>query len=141
MEHIKTYEEFRAEKLAYVHFSRLRDLIITEDNGLKKFDYLIDIAEGQQSTGRIFGVEIKDLSSKRDIDLLIGNYTNITFPSLLVLFDNETDKGYYKWIKQPKDNGRLELSEDSHEVKDFTQDSLIQIVDQVKNWYGRRHAA
>jgi hypothetical protein len=141
MEHIKSYEEFRAEKLGYVYFSRLHDLIITEDNGLKQFDYLIDISENQKGTGRIFGVEIKDISSKSEIDPLIKNYKNITFPSLLVLFDNETDKGYYKWLKQPGNNGTLEMSINNIDLHDFSQDVLVQIVEQVRNWYDKRLAA
>jgi hypothetical protein len=64
----KTFEELRAEKLGYVYFSRLQDLIIDETNLSEAlFDYLIDIGENNQQTGRLFGVEIKALNASKPV--------------------------------------------------------------------------
>jgi hypothetical protein len=57
MKNEKDFNKWRAEKLGYVYFSRLADLIINEPNFKDPlFDYLIDIGENKKQTGRLFAV-------------------------------------------------------------------------------------
>ena len=139
MENKKDFSKWRAEKLGYVYFSRLADLIINEPN-LPLFDYLIDIGENHKQTGRLFGVEVKPYND--DIKKLNGSfskeYKNITFPALLVMFDNKNDHGYYKWIKKPVKDGKLAWDSSKNEIEELNDRSLNEIVTEVKDWYSRQ---
>ena len=142
MENKKDFGKWRAEKLGYVYFSRLSDLIINEPN-LSLFDYLIDIGENHKQTGRLFGVEVKPYNS--ETRMLNGSfskdYKNITFPALLVMFDNKNDHGYYKWIKKPVKDGQLVLDSSRNDVEELNDRSLNEIVTEVKDWYSAQHIA
>jgi len=135
----KDFNKWRAEKLGYVYFSRLSDLIINEPN-LPQFDYLIDIGENEKETGRLFGVEV--LPYNENINGSFSKaYQNIAFPALLVMFDNLNDKGYYKWLKKPVENGQLVLETSKNSVENLNDNSLNEIVTEVKDWYSRQHTA
>lgn len=139
MEPKKDFNKWRAEKLGYVYFSRLSDLIINEPN-LPQFDYLIDIGENEKETGRLFGVEV--LPYNENINGTFSKeYQNITFPALLVMFDNQNDKGYYKWLKKPVENGQLVLETSKNSIENLNDHSLNEIVAEVKDWYSRQHTA
>ena len=142
MEKEKNFNEWRAEKLGYVYFSRLNDLIINEPNFKESlFDYLIDIGKDNKQTGRLFGVEVKALNGKSPIDKsLQEQYKNITFPSLLVLFDNKTDHGYFTWIKKPKEDGGLSFDTSKNNIKELNDSSLHEIVNEIKDWYTHQQA-
>jgi hypothetical protein len=146
METIKDMNDWRAEKLGYVYFSRLTDLIIKESSGKDElFDYWIDISENHQPTGRYFVVEVKsvdqfDKNSKLD-NLFKNSYSNVTMPALLVLFDNNNDHGYYIWIKKPEKNGQLVLDGSKAEIAELTNESLHTIVTEIKDWYSNRQIA
>jgi hypothetical protein len=137
MEKGKEFSEWRAEKLSYVYFSRFKDLIITESNTDDTFfDYLIDVGENGKQTGMLFGVEVKALNSTSfDIQSIIKKYQHISFPMLLIAFDNKTDQGYFTWIKEPKVDGRLLLDSKTKDWNKLDNSSLDKIVCQVKDWY------
>ena len=142
MENKKDFNEWRAEKLGYVYFSRLNELIIkeAEDNNAF-FDYLIDIGESQKQTGRLFGVEVKALNGTPiNFKSVAEQYKNISFPVLLVAFDNKIDKGYFTWIKQPQKGGRL-LFENKTNLHKLDNNSLSKIVKEVKEWYAHQAVA
>ena len=137
--HKKDFNKWRAEKLGYVYFSRLSDLIINEPN-LPQFDYLIDIGENEKETGRLFGVEV--LPYNKDLNGTFSKeYQNIAFPALLVMFDNQNDNGYYKWLKKPVENGQLVLETSKNNIAELNNNSLNEIVAEVKDWYSRQHTA
>ncbi|MHA4810771.1 hypothetical protein ACX0G9_21875 [Flavitalea flava] len=144
MKNKKEFEKWRAGKLGYVYFSRLSDLIINEANFKDPlFDYLIDIGENDKQTGRFFGVEVESYNNKRKKlkDGLSEEYQNISFPALLVLFDNKNDHGYFRWIKKPEINGRLIVETSKNGLEELNNDSLHQIVTEVKDWYSRQKVA
>ncbi len=135
----KDFNKWRAEKLGYVYFSRLSNLIINEPN-LPQFDYLIDIGENEKETGRLFGVEV--LPYNENINGTFSKeYQNISFPALLVMFDNQNDKGYYKWLKKPVENGQLVLETSKNSIENLNDHSLNEIIAEVKDWYSRQHTA
>ena len=142
MENKKDFNEWRAEKLGYVYFSRLDDLIIKEaDDDTRFFDYLIDISESQKQTGRLFGVEVKALNGTPiNVKSVAEQYKNISFPLLLVAFDNKTDKGYFTWIKQPQKDGHL-VFENRQNMQKLEDGSLNKIVNEVKDWYAHQPVA
>lgn len=139
MERRTDFEHWRAEKLGYVYFSRLEDLLIEQpniDGGL--FDYLIDISNDHKPAGRYFGVEIKALKNGESPigEDIKQKYKNIPFPAVLVLFDNKTDDGYYLWIKKPGDHGQLTTTDNiKTKAEELDNASLKKIVAQIKDWY------
>jgi hypothetical protein len=144
MESKKDFNKWRAEKLGYVYFSRLSDLIINEPNFKEPlFDYLIDIGENHKQTGRLFGVEVKSYNNdKGNLNgSLSTEYKNIAFPALLVMFDNKNDHGYFKWIKKPVDDGQLVFDTAKNDIEELNDKSLNKIVTEVKDWYSRQYVA
>jgi hypothetical protein len=139
----KDINEWRAEKLGYVYFSRLNDLIINESNDSDKlFDYWIDIGENHKPTGRYFAVEVKSFNNKKKpAELVPDEYRNLAIPALLVLFDNSNDRGYYTWIKKPEKNGELVFYLTKAAMADLNNDSLNRIVTEIKDWYSRKQIA
>ena len=137
MEKGKDFNEWRAKQLGYVYFSRFKDLIIKESGADNPFfDYLIDTGENGKQTGRLFGVEVKALSDTNiKIKILVEQCKNVSFPVLLVAFDNKTDDDYFKWNKKPKEDGRLLLDYTKANLTKLENASLNQIVQQVKDWY------
>ena len=129
MESKKDFDKWRAEKLGYVYFSRLSELIINEPN-LPLFNYLIDIGENHKQTGRLFGVEVIPYNQELN-GSVTKEYKNITFPTLLVMFDNNNDQGYYKWIKKPAKNGQLVLTAQNR-IEELNNHSLNEIVLKLK---------
>ncbi|HXB08901.1 MAG TPA: hypothetical protein VNW04_17360 [Puia sp.] len=142
MESKKNFDKWRAEKLGYVYFSRLSDLIINEPNFQEPFfNYLIDIGEDHRPMGRLFGVEVKPYTNGNSNGHLPAEFQNISFPALLVMFDNQNDHGYYKWIKKPAENGQLAIETTKGEVAELKDSSLNQIVSDVKDWYSKQRVA
>lgn len=94
----KDFNEWRAKKLSYVYFSRFKDLIINESDADNPFfDYLIDIGESGKQTGRLFGVKVTALNDTSvNVKPITDQYKSVSFPVLLVVFDNMTDAGYFK---------------------------------------------
>lgn len=140
----KYFSEWRAEKLGYVYFSRLDNLIIKDIDDLPGdlFDYLIDIGEKKKQTGRFFVVEVKAIDVPDRKKHLSKEYKNISMPALLVLFDNRNDRGYFKWIKKPlSDGGLIFDSRKRDDVEILDNKSLARIVTEVKQWYSARATA
>ena len=142
MENKKDFNEWRAEKLGYVYFSRLDDLIINESNFKDPFfDYLIDIGKEHKQTGRLFGVEIKSLNNHTADVFVKEQYKNISIPALIVLFDNKTDEGFFKWIKKPIEDGRLAFDNTKNGFDKLNNNTLNLIVTEIKDWYAHQHVA
>lgn len=139
MDNKKDFGKWRAEKLGYVYFSRLSELFINEPD-LPLFNYLIDIGENQRQTGRLFGVEVMPYNDENAN--LNGSfskeYKNITFPALLVMFDNNNDHGYFKWLKKPVKDGTLVLDNTKNDFQELNDRSLNEIVSEVKDWYSQQ---
>lgn len=91
--------------------------------------------------GRLFGVEVKPYNNRGEANGLSTEYKNITFPALLVMFDNKNDHGYFKWIKKPVGNGQLVFDASRNDVEELNDNSLRKIVTEVKDWYSRQHVA
>lgn len=143
MENKKDFNKWRAEKLGYVYFSRFADLIISEPNFKEPlFDYLIDIGENDRQMGRFFGVEVESYDNKIQQSGNVGEYKNVSIPSLLVMFDNTNDQGYYKWIKKPVEKGRLLLdTAKNNGIEELNNIAIKEIVTQVKDWYSGHEMA
>ena len=137
-DHVKSFEGWRAEKLAYVYFSRFGNLIINEPgNAQYLFDLLIDVAENDKPTGRFFGVQVKAQPKDGLADVIDwSNYTNVKMPVVEVVFDTERDKGVYTWIKEPKGADVLERGE-QRTARELTNDSIKQVIRQVEQYYGK----
>jgi hypothetical protein len=60
---------------------------------------------------------------------------------VLVLFDNKTDQGFYKWIKRPGNEGQLIFENNENDFKELNNNALYEIVSEVKNWYSHQYAA
>jgi hypothetical protein len=134
MNNIKNFSEWRAEKLGYVYFSRLNNLIIKEEPGNALFDLLIDIKDRNgKDTGRFFGVEVKSTKN-----IPVEKYKNITIPALLVFFDKKTDNGSYKWIKKPVAEGELSLDNKVNDFETLNTESLNKIVKEITDWYSQK---
>lgn len=132
------FEELRTEKPGYVYFSRLQELVINEINySGSLFDYLIDIGDNNKQTGRLFGVEVRALTDKnaQKDKKLQQQFRNVTFPVLLVMFDNKDEHGYFKWIKKPAKHGQLLFNTSSAVVQDLDNNTLQDIVTSIKDWY------
>jgi hypothetical protein len=137
-DHVKSFEGWRAEKLAYVYFSRFGNLLINEPgNGQYLFDLLIDISENEKPTGRFFGVQVKAQPKDGLADGIDwSNYRNVKMPVVQVLFDTERDRGVYTWIKEPKGADVLEPGE-QHITRELTNESISQMIRQVEQYYGK----
>lgn len=137
-DHVKSFEGWRAEKLAYVYFSRFGNLIINEPgNAQYLFDLLIDVAENDKPTGRFFGVQVKAQPKDSLTDVIDwSNYKNVKMPVVQVIFDTERDQGVYTWIKEPKGADVLERGE-QRTARELTNDSIRQIIGQVEQYYGK----
>lgn len=135
---LKNMDEWRAEKLGYVLFSRLENLIIDEENFQNPlFDFLIDIGKKNTRTGRLFGVEIK--SKPQQINkTILTKYKNISFPALIVSFDNKTDRGSYQWIKKPGNNGELLFNTANFTAKPLSTEELKHLVSEIEDWYTKK---
>jgi len=144
MEKRVDFDHWRAEKLGYVYFSRLQDLLIEQPNmEAPLFDYLIDISNDHKPAGRYFGVEVKAIKNGNSVidEETKQKYKNIHFPAVMVFFDNKTDNGYYLWIKKPAENGML-LTVDSlkKEAEELNNTSMEKMVTEIKNWYTNKAA-
>ncbi len=137
-DHVKSFEEWRAEKLAYVYFSRFGNLIISEsDNAHYLFDLLIDIAEDGKPTGRFLGIQVKAQPKAGLVNEIDPSYyRNVRMPVVQVVFDTERDKGVYTWIKEPKGTDVLEPGA-PYVSQEFTNESIEQIIRQVAQYYGK----
>jgi hypothetical protein len=157
---------FRAEALLTVALTARNDLLLTEtklesDNGL---DYLVKIVEGGIPTTKLFGIQLKArirLMGIPSIELpseQIDLYRDLPFPLCLVLFDMQTDKGYYRWLVEPtftKDGRPILLSifgdgvsqsgdrKAMVRITDFSElntESLNSLIDAINAWYAARRA-
>jgi hypothetical protein len=144
MEPKKPFKQWRAEKLAYVYFSRLNDLIINDHiSDGQVFDFLIAIGDKHEPTGQLFAVEVKpyETTTKQSSKTALSKqYKDIAFPALLVMFDNKNDHGYYQWIKKPIKDGQLAL-DTAKNIEELNDNSLQKIVTEVKDWYSGKRIA
>jgi len=91
----------------------------------------------------LFAVEVKpyEMPARNKLkNELTDQYRDITFPALLVMFDNKNDHGYYKWIKKPKKGGQLALDTAAN-IEELNNRSLNKIVTEVKDWYSSKRIA
>jgi len=94
------------------------------------------VGENGKQTGRLFGVEVKALNGTPvSVKSFAEQYKDVSFPVLLVAFDNKTNDGYFRWIKEPKNDGRLLLNYTKGNLIKLKNDSLNHLVQQVKDWY------
>jgi hypothetical protein len=148
--------EERAESLALVYLTRRDDLLVTRHPGFAGFDLLVSIQEQGDSNNRLFGVEVKGVSSeqalhrnnanwRRQISIMQqSGYGDI--PVCLFVFVMESDQGYWKWVQEPvADTGRRDLifsADTTLRRLDNTEppktEELTIIINAVNAWYDSR---
>ncbi len=149
------YIERRAESLAIVYLTRRDDLIISQATPNQGLDFLITITKDGVYTGRIFGIEVKatDYTSRlsKDNDLLkldkerlnrLEKFQDLPFPVCLFFFILEEDRGYYKWILEPKINEQKQVSlhfNENDELKKLDDKEIANIISIVNSWYDQRN--
>lgn len=141
MKNIKDFSDFYAEKLTYVIFSGFEELLIQEFSQKKDtgFDYLIDISDSGQQTGRFFGVQVK-ASKKEKINetirkLNLRKYEKIKLPFILVIVNTRKNKTYYSWIIQPVEKGKLTNSYNNFELSELNNENVKKLIKDITNWY------
>ncbi len=144
MKYIKDFNNFHAEKLAYVIFSRFDELFIQEQsNPQSTFDYMIDITKKGQQTGRFFAVDVQgtekeDISDTlRKIDL--GKYENIKLPLILLIVNTIKDKSFFSWLIKPTENGKLtKISDTQIQMNELDNDKMKHLISDVTTWYDNK---
>ncbi|MBF2025295.1 MAG: DUF4365 domain-containing protein [Oscillatoriales cyanobacterium C42_A2020_001] len=144
----------RAESLAVMYLTRRSDLTISgknQDNlGL---DFLVTINQGNDSVGRVFGVQVKAQSSAKKVQVQNGvfdiNLKNLDsreviefpFPVCLFFFSLEDNHAYYKWLIEPvfENEKTAELvTNTKHQFYPLTTESVDEIVSIINHWYDNR---
>jgi len=145
----------RAEQLAIVYLSRRNDLVITRQTGPDYgLDFLVTLTKEGDYTGRIFGVEVKALRSRKQVRPVLRDsdeikievrqieiLKDIPFPVCLFVFTMDNDEGFYKWIKKPvyRIDGTPQLAADETKIfRKLDNEAIDEIVVQVNNWYENR---
>ncbi|MEH1872067.1 DUF4365 domain-containing protein [Nostoc sp.] len=147
----------RAESLAIVYLTRRDDLIISQPTPKpnQELDFLITITKDGVYTGRLFGIEVKAIDSTSNLnkhnDILkldknrlniVQKFQDLPFPVCLFFFILENDKGYYKWILEPKINGQKQVSlnfNEDEELKKLDDKEIANIISSVNSWYDQRN--
>ncbi|QFS44080.1 DUF4365 domain-containing protein [Nostoc sphaeroides] len=145
----------RAESLAIVYLTRRDDLIISQSTPNQGLDFLITITKDGVYTGRLFGIEVKATDSTSNLNkhndilkleknrlYLLQKFKDLPFPVCLFFFILENDKGYYKWILEPKINGQKQVSlnfNEDDELKKLDDKEIANIILSVNSWYDHRN--
>jgi len=106
----------RAEHLAIVYLTRRDDLVVNRvvsPSGAA--DFLVDVVNGGESTGRVFGVRVKAVEHAvgrgEDLSPCLGELptagiADAPMPYCVFVFTMEDDRGYFSWLKEPARGSR-----------------------------------
>jgi hypothetical protein len=153
---------YRAESLAIVLLTRHRDVKIqpTPPSADVGYDLIAQIAPKGVFSGRMFAVEIKahktlasigvkaqekgrlrlGASLKRNLETKASRFADLPFPLLFIVFDMETDAGYFGWLREPESTtGRL-VTPALRTADLWSRDTHRQVVKRVDSWYKKRTA-
>jgi hypothetical protein len=139
MTNIKNFEGWRAEQMAKVFLSKFDNLLISEsfNSGL---DFIVGVEYKDIKVEKLFGIEVKagknrswftkKLNENKDV------YNEFNFPILIFLFDMDTDKGYFSWIKKPVSEAKFTAKFQFYQLTDKRMEGLIGT---IENWYFEKH--
>ncbi|MEC4815029.1 MAG: DUF4365 domain-containing protein [Scytonema sp. PMC 1069.18] len=144
----------RAESLAIMYLTRRDDLIVSKQQPNYGLDFLVTIKKADEYSGRLFGIEVKAISStpksSQNGDIVMINYSlnsidslrELPFPVCLLFFILDKDQGYYKWILQPviEEKKNVKLNFDKNPTfKKLTDEEINSIISDVNDWYDNRN--
>ncbi|MBC8134968.1 MAG: DUF4365 domain-containing protein [Fibrella sp.] len=152
--------DVRARALLTVRLTARSDLSVSELSQDSGFDFLVRVLKNGLVSNRMFGIVLK--ASVREYDAysialkreVIANYKDVPFPICLFFFYMDTDKGFYKWLVEPRLStmGKPELGVSvKHSQSDtnnafinpddlieLNADTLDKLVGTVDSWYDAR---
>ena len=150
---IPWYVTQRSKVLAGVYLTRRDDLVLSnppEDTGL---DFLVTICQDTDRSSRLFGVQVQAKVATAEplqnghgimapLDLVADfSLRELPFPVCLFFFTLMDDRGYYKWVVEPKvEAGQLPdlCFNQARELSFLDDDSIEHIVNTVNLWYDQR---
>jgi hypothetical protein len=139
--------------MAVVLLTRRDDLAVERERADRGFDILVDILRDGKPSGRVFGVEVKGTSqADRNGHPDANRQTRISaetlqplrdlpFPVCLFLFEMETDRSWYGWLKEPDadpSRPRELILHPTLPLAPLGNEQLNEIVDRVNAWYEHR---
>ena len=140
----------RAELLAIMMLTRNGKVAVSQSPQAEGLDLLATIVNGHPA-GRIFGVEVKASSDIRTLvakdgtvrkalaQQLTERLGEYPFPVGAMLFDMQTDDGYFVWILAPSievRTGSPTLRRSSPlRAEAVTDDLLRKVIQEIDDWY------
>lgn len=150
---IPWYVTQRAEALAGVYLTRRDDLVLSKAPEEAGLDFLVTLCKDTEQSSRLFGVQVKAQVTTADAlqnghgvmappDLASdASLHELPFPVCLFFFTLMDDRGYYKWIVEPK----VEVGEpfdlswnETRELSVLDDDAIADIVATINRWYDKR---
>lgn len=139
MKHIKDFEGWRAEQMAKVFLSRFDNLLIRESFS-SSLDLIVGVEYEDAKVEKLFGIEVKAGKNRSWFTKKLKEnkkvYEQFDFPILLFLFDMDTDKGYFSWIKKPLSEPKFTTNFQFYHLTDKRMEGLIGT---IENWYFEKH--
>ena len=142
------FVEERTEHLAMMHLTRREDLRVARHREHRGMDLLVTVLNDREFSGRQFGVVLKARTSgskppradSRTIAQEREHYRDVPFPVCMLFFSLDTDRGYYRWIVEPRvDEGSPVLEMPGQMIFcELSPSSLDTIVARVNAWYDAR---
>ncbi len=149
-----SFIEQRTQVLAMVQFTSRHDLQVSDfqaDDG--SLDLLVRVISDHQGDQKFFGVGLKgtnqSLPSAEEATHHLRTrlrkksraiYPKYSFPTIIILFSMQEDRGYFAWQAEPiidrSTEPRLKVCE-TPECAAFDRSSLEMIIHRVNEWYDR----
>lgn len=149
------YISLRAEALAIVYLTDRDDLIVSQQQQSTGLDLLVTITKDGNSSGRLFGVQVKAVASSSELiqhnDIVkikinkfnhLDKISDLPFPVCLFFFTLDNDQGYYKWILEPNIDGKDSINllfNNSAEMRRIDEEEIEKIISRVNSWYEKRN--
>jgi hypothetical protein len=144
------FVEERAEHLAMMHLTRRDDLRVARHRDASGLDFLVTILNGGLFSGRQFGVVLKARMAgqkppRMDTGTIFreqARFRDVPFPVCMFFFSLDTDRGYYRWIAEPRtEDGTATLDLPGQMLfSELDPASLATIIGRVNAWYDARTA-
>jgi hypothetical protein len=139
MKNIKNFENWRANQMLKVFLTRFDNLLIREsfNSGL---DFIVGVEYENEKIETLFGIEVKAGKNRnwftKKLNENKGIYEQYNFPILLIIFDMDTDKGYFSWIKKPLTSALFTKQFQFYQLTDNRMEGLIGT---IENWYFEKY--
>jgi hypothetical protein len=152
-EPVELYIEQRAETLAREFLTRSPEVDLHPFDG-KDINFIVTLHSGaaHQSAGFMgFGAMVKgtvrELADERAASRYLASLTShpklkakrpVCFlPTLSIVFSTKLNIGYYAWVSKPDiiNEKPILSSAESFDCKQIDQDSLDEIIEQIRSWY------